>query len=389
MATYDPINPATLSNFLPVINDPTDSEDANKLAKVDLQTRQFIYYFLSSRFDSAESDVLKADAVVDATLASKVKGSTGNAGTERAVVQGTISTPDLRDDAVTVDKLADNAVATDKIVDANVTTAKLADAPNGVTTGKISDLAVTTGKLADNAVTAAKLSSSASTDTSRAVSTDHIKDLAVTAAKIAVGAVGADALSPGSSAQILVADGSGKFQKVTLSGAATISNTGVLTLATTGYASIRELAANTVSAGAASATTWNVRGVTTVWTKDWETLAMATLGAAGKIALVAGTYLIEVSCPAYKTDAHVCRINRFNSSDASVEIVYGTPEIAAAANSEQTRSIAYGKMTFASGDYFKVEHYTTSAEVGDGLGKAAGVGSTNEVYAIVKIHRIA
>src|SRR5438876_783020 len=215
MATYPRVTPASLANYAPVIDDPTGSEDANKVNLVHLQTRRFVYDFLSAKFDQAASDVLKAAAIVDATLAGKVKGSTGNAGSQQAIVQGTISTPDLRDAAVTASKLAAGAIATTGLADSAVTTVKLADSPNGVTTAKVNDLQITTAKLANDAVDATKLKDSASTDSDRAVTTDHIRDSAITSAKIAANAVTVAKLETASSGQILVADNTGAFKKVT------------------------------------------------------------------------------------------------------------------------------------------------------------------------------
>src|SRR5437016_5959479 len=167
MALYDRITPANLNNLSALVNNPAGSEDANQLYLVDLQTRRFVYDFLISRFDSAASDVLKAAAIVDATVAGKIKGSTGNAGTQQAIVQGTVSTPDLRDAAVTSAKIAASAITTSLLTDAAVTTAKHADAPNGITTAKINDGQITTPKLATDSVDATILKDSSSTDSDR------------------------------------------------------------------------------------------------------------------------------------------------------------------------------------------------------------------------------
>lgn len=390
MATYPRITPATLANLAPVIDDPTGSEDANKVNLVHLQTRRFISDFLASKFDSAAGDVLKASAVADATVAGKIKGSTGNAGSQQAIVQGTVSTPDLRDSAVSTQKINDNAVSTNKLSDGAVTTVKHADAPNGITTAKINDSQVTEAKLADDSVTAAKLKDSASTDADRAVTTDHIRDSAVTSAKIAANAVTVAKLETASSGQILVADGSGAFKKVTMSGDATINASGVVTVGALGYAKIVERAGNTVVGGANSATTWNVRGNIVSWVKEWETVAsLVTLGASGKISLAAGTYLIEASSPAYKTDEHILRLVRYNSSDVVQETFYGTSELSNAADAVQSRSFVIAKSAFVASDYFKLEHWTKTANATDGMGRPSSSGGTYEIYAQICIKRLA
>jgi hypothetical protein len=112
------------------------------------------------------------------------------------ILDGTVATVDLADNAVTTAKiadanvtnvkLADNAVSTTKIQDGNVTGPKLAD--NAVSTPKIVDGAVTTAKLTDAGVTTAKLADGA-------ITTAKIADGNVTAAKLADGAVTSDKLA--------------------------------------------------------------------------------------------------------------------------------------------------------------------------------------------------
>lgn len=390
MATYSRVTPANLTNFSAVVDDPAGSEDANKVNLVHLQTRRFVYDFLISKFDISASDVLKAAAVVDATVAGKIKGSTGNAGTQQAIVQGTISTPDLRDASVTSQKIAASAISTTLLSDGAVTTAKHADSPNGISTAKINDAQITEAKLADDSVTAAKLKDSASTDSDRSVTTDHIRDSAVTTAKLAANSVTGAKMVAGTSGYILVANGSGVFTPVAMSGDATITNAGVVTIGTAGLAKVIERAGNTVVGGANSAASWNVRGVTITWIKEWETVAsLVTIGASGKISLAAGTYLIEATAPGYKTDEHICRISRYNSSDVLQESIYGTSELSNAADAVQSSSKVLAKMAFAASDYFKLEHWTKTANATDGLGRPSSSGGTYEIYSTIRIQRIA
>jgi microcystin-dependent protein len=88
-----------------------------------------------------------------------------NPASRGSILDGSITSFDLGDNAVTRAKLADNAVGTAEIMDANVTTAKLDTdavtqvkmADNSVGTNEILNLNVTTAKLADNAVNSAKI----------------------------------------------------------------------------------------------------------------------------------------------------------------------------------------------------------------------------------------
>ncbi|MBP8959280.1 MAG: hypothetical protein KBG40_02515 [Bacteroidales bacterium] len=192
-----------------------------------------------------------------------------NAITTNKIVDGTIITADLADNSVTSAKivdgtiisvdLADNSVTSAKIVDEDVQTVDLANmsvttdkiAADAVTTSKILDANVTTSKLADGSVTNAKLGLDA-------VLTGNIKDGEVKTADIADENVTLTKLANGGNNQVLTTTGTGLPQwedksiftsstltnthilvgnasnvatDVPLSGDATITNTGVLTIA--------------------------------------------------------------------------------------------------------------------------------------------------------------
>jgi hypothetical protein len=375
-----------LTNYSAVINDPTSGEAANKDADIHLQTRQFVYDFLSAKFDSAASDVLKVAAVADATLAGKVKGSTSNSGTQQGIVQGTVSTPDLRDLAVSAAKIAADAVTTVKIGDLQVTTAKINDA--AVTTAKIQDAQVTTAKLATDSVDNTILKDTAG---SEAVTTAHIRDSAVTTAKILDNNVTRAKLFTATEAQILVYQADSLPTAKTMSGDATINASGVLSLAVKGYAQAIEQPGSGTAGGAAVATTWNLRGDATAWSEISDSLNLMSIGTGadkGKITMSAGTYLVRAHAPAYKTDAHMLRLRRFNSGGSVQETIYGTSETSPAATAQPTRSFLSAKVTFAAGDYVQLEHYTVTARAADGLGLGAAIATIPESYAMIDFSRI-
>jgi len=140
--------------------------------------------------------------------------------------------------------LAGNAVISSKILDANVTGAKLAS--DAVTSDKIKDLEVSTADLANAAVTEVKIAPDA-------VTTVKIANANVTAAKLANAPAGGDlfnkvlttdasgnntwadktkiTLPAMTDKQVIVANGTTPAA-VTMSGDATIGNTGAITIAT-------------------------------------------------------------------------------------------------------------------------------------------------------------
>lgn len=171
------------------------------------------------------SDKIAADTVIAADIAAGAVGTS-------ELADGSVTTVKIADSNVTTAKIADSNVTTAKIADSNVTTAKIAD--GGVTTVKISDSNVTTAKIADSNVTTVKIADSN-------VTTAKIADAAITSAKIAdntivnadinsSAAIALSKLASGTNAQIIVASSGGVPTYVTMSGDATISNTGVVTL---------------------------------------------------------------------------------------------------------------------------------------------------------------
>jgi hypothetical protein len=394
MADYTRINPATIANLAAVIDDPTDTEAANKLAQVDLQTRRFIYDFLITKFDETTGKLLAASLDSD-SLSGTVSGSTSNGGTQRGIVQGTISDVDIRSSAVTTNKIADDAVTNAKINASAVGTTEIADL--AVTTGKINDLAVTEGKLINDAVTADKLKDDA-TGAAGAVTSDHIRSSAVTTAKIADNAVTGAKLPAGSAEGQVLVTGTTPFTFAvkTMSGGATIDANGVVTLATASQCELIERANNATNCNASAAATWQNRGSSTVavaWVENWRipTSAFVAVDADGKVTFTAtGTYLIRASAPGYKCGKHISRLVRYNVSNVVQETYYGSSEVSAAADGVQTRTQVVGKITVAAlTDYVLLEHWTEAVEAADGLGKATSSGGTYETYARMEISKIA
>jgi hypothetical protein len=201
--------------------------------------------------DSAITTVkLGADSVTGAKIADDAIDS-------EHYVDGSIDTAHLADDLITADKIADGvvnsehlaagAIDTNHIADSQVTTAKIPD--NAITTAKIADNAVTTAKIDADAVTGAEIADNAIDSehyVDGSIDTVHIANSQVTAAKLASDAVTTvkilddnvtfakielidDAVVAGD-AKILIGDET-DFSEFALSGDATMSNTGVVTLA--------------------------------------------------------------------------------------------------------------------------------------------------------------
>jgi len=388
MASYEFLDP-TLAALSVALANPTGDEAANKWPDVDAQTRQFIYDYLSAKFGSLTEKLLPA-VVDDTTLAGKVKGSVSNAGAQQGVVQGTISTPDLRDAAVATAKIADNAVTSAKIATGQVLATHLGS--KVVAAVAIADNTITATQMAAASVDATVLKSDA-TGAAGAVTAEHLRTGAVTAAKLGAQSVGADALMVGSVAGQLLLAGTApyKFAAKTMSGDATIDQNGLLTLTTKQTCELVERTNNGVAAGGAVTGTWQIRGAATNWVEAWRVpvASFATFDAGGKVTLPVGTYYVEASAPAFKTGKHICRLVRYNVSNVVQETFYGSSSTSPAAAALVTTTSVKAKITVAnSNDYLQLEHYSELTEAVDGLGQAASSGGTYEVYARMLIQRL-
>ncbi len=133
--------------------------------------------------DSVSTATVQNNAIIDTKIAD-------GAVTNTKVADGAVTNAKVANNAVTNGKIADNAVTTAKVADAAVTGLKLAD--NAVTSAKVTDGAITGLKLADGAVGGAKLADNAVTGAKLADNTvtgAKISDGAVTGAKLADGLV--------------------------------------------------------------------------------------------------------------------------------------------------------------------------------------------------------
>jgi hypothetical protein len=153
--------------------------------------------------------------------------------------------------------IGSGAVTSTKILDGTITTADIA--ANTITSANIEDGDITTTDIADGTLVAADLSSMSAT-TGQVLQYDGTNWTPTTPS---TGATTLDGLSDAtvttaSSAQMLVHDGAGQFRNRTLSGDATISNTGVVTIAsnavgsaeiTDGSVATADLASTAVTAG--------------------------------------------------------------------------------------------------------------------------------------------
>jgi len=390
--TYPILTSNALSALLAAIKQdgvnisPQDSEAANVLGAVDRQTRWFMYSFLSQCFD--DNGILKPGTVngQGETFNQQISGSSSNAitGTNGgAIIQGTVSTPDIRSQAVGSAQIANGAVGP-------------AQLQAGLLAGFVS-LTLT------NWITATML-------TAQSVGTTAIVDAAITAQKIALGAISAAQVAAGSLTYDRLANALGSgyllisgltpftFAAQPMTGDATIDNTGKLTITKTltqPFVILEEQTAFGVNAGNSINTGTVTRGAVAngngVWTtmSDINSLMVATPTNDGKIKVAAGTYLCEGRVPGYQCGIHKAFITSFTSLNVSVAALYGTGMISnSGADASVNASEFRNTLVIPSGGYFSITQYTQSAFTG-GMGLAISLSGQAEIYSTLKLTKIA
>jgi len=199
-----------LSQLSPAL--PPDNETADKTPAILRQLRAFLTTFLS--VSHKDDGSLKDFGISDAQIGEGViRGSDTNATSEtNEILHGTISTPDLRDEAVSAAKLATGAVTNGKIftdasTDANRPVVADSIRDGAVTTAKLPDGSITTPKYGAKSVDSVALANDAADDTKRAVGSLAIKNDAVITRTIGDKQVTMAKLESASNGKLLVGTG--------------------------------------------------------------------------------------------------------------------------------------------------------------------------------------
>ena len=127
--------------------------------------------------------------------------------------------------------------------------------------------------------------------------------------------------------------------------------------------------------------------------KGWQTRTLNTLQGSNsthvtlsgnQFTLATGTYSISASAPAYRVDNHRLRIH--NVTDDVTEL-RGNAEYS---RSSQTTALLQGVVTVtAEAKTYRLEHFCEKSRTKSGLGVAVGAAGENEVYAQMKIQKLA
>ena len=150
------------------------------------------------------------------------------------------------------------------------------------------------------------------------------------------------------------------------------------------YALIADEKDGNVAGGTFTSGAWRTR---TLNTERYDPDNIVSLSS-NRFTLIAGTYIIEGSAPAFKCENHHTRI--YNVTDAS-EVERGTSERNWTGANSVTRICFQAQVTIASAKAFEIQHYCGLTRATDGFGVHTGwLSNPNEsVYTIVKITKMA
>ena len=133
--------------------------------------------------------------------------------------------------------------------------------------------------------------------------------------------------------------------------------------------------------GMFTAGAWQTRDLNTVKTDTGSHASLSN----NQITLAAGTYEVEISCPACTVDSHKARL--YNITDSTTALV-GTTEFAnSGIYTYQARSFIRGMLITDEPKVFEVQHRCSSTRKTDGFGKAANFDEV-EVYTVAQFYKV-
>ena len=99
--------------------------------------------------------------------------------------------------------------------------------------------------------------------------------------------------------------------------------------------------------------------------------------------LQAGTYFVEASAPAYKTNRHMIQL--YQTSGSATNIQEGTSMYASAGGAGFNVAHLFARVTISGATTYEIRHYAESTETTFGFG--IGTDLSTEIYTVVKIFK--
>lgn len=154
------------------------------------------------------------------------------------------------------------------------------------------------------------------------------------------------------------------------------------------YVHLADVSGSGVAGGTFTSGTWVTRNINTEFSDNGGICSITT----NQITLSGGTYICDISCPAWGVETHISRLRNISSG---ISLLSGTSEYTAimpGSYSVQTRSIIKGRFTLpSSGAILEIQHAckTTAATYGLGVGISPFLSGMVNIYTIAEFRRIA
>ncbi len=174
------------------------------------------------------------------------------------------------------------------------------------------------------------------------------------------------------------ADGSaGQFMKTDGSGNLSFDAAGGGKFAS--YAIICDQKSLGTDGGTFTAGAWRTRDLNTEITDADGIVSISS----NQFTLQAGSYLIEVLAPAYKSNRHMIQL--YQTSGSATNIQEGTSMYASAGGAGYNVAHLFARVTISGATTYEIRHYGESTETTYGFG--IGTDLSTEIYTVVKIFK--
>jgi len=242
-------------------------------------------------------------------------------------------------------------------------------AGSGLTDTQIQALGITAASLALLTVTAAQIANNT-----------------ITGGKIATKTIPVGCMLGTTTGSIWVVQAGGGLAEVAISGGATLSASGVLTIppasSNQAIAIFADIKASGTDGGTLTSGSWQVRELNSTVI---DSAMLFNLSANVLSWSRAGTYYIKAEALGHKVDLHQIRL--YDNTN-NVVIADGTASCAAAAGTDQTLSTAEAVLVITAAQTMVLQHQCGTTAAGDGCGKSTGFGDNN-VMARITIIKLA
>ncbi len=143
------------------------------------------------------------------------------------------------------------------------------------------------------------------------------------------------------------------------------------------YICIRDQKAQGTDGGTFTSGAWQKRDLNTEASDDGNHASIAS----SQITLEAGTYVVQISAPAFRVSNHQARLQDITHT---ATLLTGTSELNAAGSAAAgTRSHIAGKITLTETTVLELQHRCATTKTTDGFGAQCNL--TTEVYSIVEL----